>query len=81
MATNGKWQIGFWVLGVVVTLAVPCLAGAIVNNDRLRAVEDQKLQEKISCNKTDIAVIKSDVKKMLYEQSKMDTKIDRLLNR
>jgi len=81
MDKNGKWQVGFWVLGAITAISLPALAAAIVNNDRLRAIEDQRIEEKVAYNQTDIAVLKNDIKSMMCTQDKMDKKLDRLLNR
>lgn len=38
------WKLGFWIMVVFFTIAVPSLIAAVVNNDRLRASEDLRIE-------------------------------------
>lgn len=44
---SGKFKIAFYILTVIVGLAIPSIVRAVVDNDRIRACEDQKLADKI----------------------------------
>ena len=47
MATDGKWQLAFWVITVICGTWLLTLTTNVVANDRLRATEDIRIGTKI----------------------------------
>ena len=76
MAENNgsKWQIGFWALGIIVTLALPGLGAAIVNNDRIRASEDQRIELTINDREQKSQQRQEEI---LQRLTRIETKIER----
>ena len=49
------WKIGFWTMVTISTIAIPALAANMINNDRIRAGEDVRIQEKIDARLDNIS--------------------------
>jgi len=41
------WKVGFWTMVAITTIAIPALVANVVNNDRIRASEDIRVQHDI----------------------------------
>ena len=44
---SGGFKVAFWVMTVIATVGITALSSGMVNNDRLRASEDQRIECKI----------------------------------
>lgn len=78
MSENGKWSLAFWIVtGFIVAvfaLMVPC----IINNDRIRASEDQRVEEKMEKEyKTQTEYIHQVDNRL----ARLEAKIDQLLEK
>ncbi|MDD5010425.1 MAG: hypothetical protein PHC68_18745 [Syntrophorhabdaceae bacterium] len=46
--SNGNgFKVAFWTMTVIATIGMTALSSAMVNNDRLRASEDQRIECKV----------------------------------
>jgi len=47
---NGRaWQLAFWIIAVTSTVFFTGMAANVIANDRLRALEDNRIEHKIDC--------------------------------
>lgn len=53
MGNNNGYKVAFWVMATIATLGLMTLAGAVVNNDRLRASEDGRIEYKMEGYRTE----------------------------
>uniref|UniRef100_A0A6M3JIF4 Uncharacterized protein n=1 Tax=viral metagenome TaxID=1070528 RepID=A0A6M3JIF4_9ZZZZ len=60
MAENGsRWQLAFWVVTVICGVWLVGLSAGMINNDRLRATEDQRVEDKIEIKLDKIITIQT----------------------
>ena len=48
---NGKWQLAFWIVTVIFFVSSGALTTSVIANDRLRALEDRRIEIKIESAK------------------------------
>lgn len=73
------WKLGFWIMVVFFTIAIPSIVTAVVANDRLRVSSDDKIREKVAENKATIQGINEKLNYLSTSQSRIEVKLDKLL--
>lgn len=54
---GGKWQLAFWIITVITTVFFVAFSANVIANDRLRAMEDRRIEERINSIDTRLARI------------------------
>ena len=77
---NGKWKMAFWIMAVVCVGGLGTLTTGVVANDRIRAREDQILDDKIHTETDKLRLeVKTDLKEIKTEQSTQGKMLERIL--
>ena len=69
---NGAKKIIFWILGIILIVAIPAMVNAMVANDRLRASEDNRIEA------TAYEQHEKIVDRMIAQDEKIIFKVDKL---
>ena len=44
MQKDAVWSLGFWIMSAIAVVAIPTMANCMINNDRIRASEDLRIE-------------------------------------
>ena len=71
---NGKWQFAFWIITIGAVLILSFFGNAIINNDRLRAAEDRRIENRVNSFKDCIGDKLNDIVERL---ARIEAKVER----